>query len=387
MCFGFKKSRKFKPWSDLINSDFKDILILSYRDQGRFPNYYFPNLLEIELNTECIANAILPSFLFIDYYKWSKYNLYKEYQKLLTHPIRENYFDWNKLKVSIESLKPNKRPHIDWDLEHEYSNTDQKESYKVKLKDKKIKTFYGSDLFIISENSTTVFKVEKIDYLLSLDNEDKVFIQNLDEIQQNINIYEKIIDQKQQEVELEVIRKQFNLGDETAGRLWKVLLKNLAEDRGEDQLYSELKRYFETKRLKIVSQFHFKNSWINPQSESIAPLSKRVFLELCEYLKIPKIYFIIIQRIRNASKQSSRQSTRQMNQLLKDLFNDCCFDSDKLARDIIANRLEYYKANHPLDELGIDENYLVDNLVTLVELIRPELKLHELETIEKNNNE
>ena len=186
---------------------------------------------------------------------------------------------------------------------------------------------------------------------------------------------------------MEVIRKQFNLRDETAGRLWKVLLKNLAENQGEDQLYTDLKKYFETKGIKIVSQFHFKNSWINPQSESIAPLSKRVFIELCEYLKIPKIYFIIIQRIRNASKQSSRQSTRQMNQLLKDLFNDGCFDTNKNAREIITNRLEHYKANHPLDDLGIDENYLADNLVTLVELLLPELKLLELETIEKNNNE
>ena len=76
-----------------------------------------------------------------------------------------------------------------------------------------------------------------------------------------------------------------------------------------------------------------------------------------------------------------------MNQLLKDLFNDGCFDTNKNTRGIITNRLEYYNASHPLDDLGIDENYLADNLVTLVELILPELKLLELETIEKNNNE
>jgi hypothetical protein len=388
VCLGFTKSTKFKTWSDLINSDLKDILILSFRDQGRYPNYYYQNLLELDLDPESIAIAILPSFLFIDYYKWSKYNLYKEYHKLLTHPIRENHFEWVKLKNKIQELKPEQKLNIDWNLENEYSNSDQRESYKVKVKGQRVKTAYSSDLFIITEDAKTVYKVVKIDYLLSLDNEDnKAFIQNLDEIQQNINIYDKIVDKNQQEAELEVIRKQFNLGDETAGRLWKVLLKNLAEDQGENQLYSDLKKYFETKGIKIVSQFHFKNSWINPQSESIAPLSKRVFIELCEYLKIPKIYFIIIQRIRNASKQSSRQSTRQMNQLLKDLFNDGCFDTNNNAKDIITNRLEYYKVSHPLDDLGIDENYLADNLVTLVDLILPELKLLELETIEKNNNE
>lgn len=387
-CLGLKKTTKFKNWSGLINSDLKDLLILSYRDQGRYPNYYFPSLLELNLDSECITKAILPSFLFIHYYNWSKYNLYKDYQKLLTHSIREQHFEWNKLKNKIQELKPEQKLNIDWNLENEYSNSEQREAYKVKLKGQRVRTAYGSDLFIITEDSKTDYRVVKIDYLLSLDNEDsKVFIQNLDEIQQNINIYDKIVDKKQQEAELEVIRKQFNLGDETAGRLWKVLLKNLAEVQGEDQLYSELKIYFETKGIKIVSQFHFKNSWINPQSESIAPLSKRVFIELCEYLKIPKIYFVIIQRIRNSSKQSSRQSTRQMNHLLKDLFNDGCFDTDSNLRKIITNRLEYYKVNHPLDDLGIDENYLADNLVTLVELIKPELKLVELETIERITNE
>jgi hypothetical protein len=388
VCLGLTKSTKFNTWSDMLNSDLKDFLILSYRDQGRYPNYYFPSLLELELNSECNARAILPSFLFIHYYIWSKYNLYKEYHKLLNHSTRENHFEWNKLKNKIQELKPELKLNINWNLENEYSNSDQRESYKVKVKGQRERTFYSSDLFILADNTKTHHKVVKIDYLLSIDNEDsKVYIQNLDEIQQNINIYDKIVDKKQQEAELEVIRKQFNLSNETAGRLWKLLLKNIANVKGEENLYNELKSIFESKGVKIVSQFHFKNSWINPQCESIAPLSKRVFIELCDYLKIPKIYFVIIQRIRNASKQSSRQSTRQMNQLLKDLFNDGCFDNGKNAREIINNRLAFYKSNHPLDELGIDENYLADNLVTLTELIQPELKLVELENIEKISNE
>lgn len=385
---GLTNSTKFKTWSELINSNSKNLLFLSYKDQGRYPNYYYPNLLELDLDSECIARAIFPSFIFINYYNWSIYNLYKESHKLLTHPIREQYFEWIKLKIKIQELKPEQKLNIDWNLENEYSNSDQRESYKLKLKGQKVRTAYSSDLYITTEDTQTVYKVVKTDYLLTIDNEDnKVFIQNLDEIQENINIYDKIVDKKQQESELEVIRKQFNLVDETAGRLWKVLLKNLAEAQGEDQLYIELKKHFESKGIKIVSRFHFKNTWINPQSESIAPLSKRVFIELCEYLRIPKKYFIIIQRIRNASKQSSRQSTRQMNQLLKDLFNDGCFDTDRNPKEIINNRLDYYKANHPLDELGIDENHLATNLVALVELIQPELNLIELETIEKTSNE
>jgi len=387
-CFGLSRDLKFKSWSDLLNFDSNYFLILSYRDQGKYPNYYYPNLLEVELDSEKTLRAILPSFLFGPYYSWSKYYLLKEYHKLLTHPIRESHFEWSKLKNKLKELKPIQKLNIDWNLENEYSNTEQRDTYKIKLKGQKVKTAYESDLFIISNDKNTHLKVVKTDFLLSHEKDDsKIYVQYLNEIQENINIYEKIVNQQQQEEELDVIRKQFNLSDETAGRLWKVLLKNLADKIGEDELYSELKNYFETKGLKIVSQFHFKNSWINPQSISIAPLSKRVFIELCEYLKIPRIYYVIIQRIRNASKQSSRQSTRQMNQLLKDLFNDCCFDNNKIASEIINNRLEHYKANHPLDELGIDEIFLVDNLVTLVELIQPELNLVELETIEKVTNE
>jgi hypothetical protein len=387
-CLSLTKSTKFIPWSDLLNSDLKNFLILSYRDQGRYPNFYYPNLLELEFDSKNNLNALLPNFLFLHHYNWSKYNLLKEYHKLLIHPIRDNYFEWNTLKNKIQTLKPLQKLNIDWNLENEYSNSEQRETFKIKLKNQRSKTFNSSDLFIVSENNNITRKVVKIDYLISIDKDDIItYVQSIDEIQENINIYEKIVDKKQQEKELEVIRKQFNLGDETAGRLWKVLLNNLAKEIGEDKLYSELKIYFQTKGLKIVSQFHFKNSWINPHSESIAPLSKRVFIELCEYLKIPKIYFVIIQRIRNASKQSSRQSTRQMNHLLKDLFNDGCFDNDQDARLIINCRLEYYKVNHPLDELGIDENHLADNLIALVDLILPELKLVELENIEKINNE
>ena len=385
---GLTRSIKLKTWSDLLNLNSHYFLILSYRDQGKYPNYYYPNLLEIEFDSETAINTVLPNFLFGHHYKWSKYYLLKEYHKTLSHPIRENYFEWNKLKNAIQTQKPEQKLNIDWNLENEYSNSEQRETFKIKLKNQKAKTFNSSDLFIISDDNNISRKVVKIDYLVLLESDDnKVHIQNLDEIQENINIYDKIVDKKQQEEELEVIRKQFNLSDESAGRLWKVLLKNIANAKGEENLYNELKSIFESKGVKIVSQFHFKNSWINPQSESIAPLSKRVFIELCDYLKIPKIYFVIIQRIRNASKQSSRQSTRQMNQLLKDLFNDGCFDNEKNAREIINNRLAFYKSNHPLDELGIDENYLADNLVTLTELIQPELKLQELETIEKLSNE
>jgi len=378
------RSIKLKTWSDIPSITSNSIIFLSYRDQGKYPNYYFPNLIEFEFSNEKIASAILPNFLFGQHYNWSKYYILKDYHKYLIHPTRQNQFDWNQLKSTIQGLRPESKLNIDWNLEYEFSNTNQRDTYKVKIKDQRAKTFNSSDLFIVKIGENLNYQVVKMDYLLSLDITDgQYFIQNLDEIQEDINIYDKIADTKQQEEEINIIRNKFKLGDESAGRLWKILLKNIADSIGEDNLYNDLRIHLEKKGLKIVSLFHFKNSWINPQSESIAPLSKRNFIELCEYLNIPKIYFVIIQRIRNASKQSSRQSTRQMNQLLKDLFNDGCFNEGNNSREIINIKLSHYKMNHPLDELGIDENYLLENLVTLTELIQPELKLLELETIEK----
>lgn len=385
--FGLTRSNRLISWSGFSNLKSDQLLILSYRDQGKFPNCFYPNIIESSIPVNTKVSAIFFNFFFGNQYNWSKYYLLKDLHKYLNHSIRQNSFAWHKFRNTIETIRPKEKLKMDWNLEYEYLSVENRETYRVKLKNQRAKTYNSSDLFIFKDSEESNYIVVKADKLLSLITKDEHFyIQNLDEIQENINIYEKISDQSQQEEELNIIRKQFHLGDESAGRLWKTLLKSIAAAKGEDFLYNELKIHFENKGLKIVSFFHFKNSWINPQSESIAPLSKRIFIELCEYLNIPKVYFVIIQRIRNASKQSSRQSTRQMNQLLKDLFNDGCFNENANKKEIINNKLSFYKLNHPLDELGIDENYLLENLVTLTELIQPELNLLELESIEKHES-
>lgn len=379
------KSNKLVSWTDIKNINPLSTLILAYRDQGKFPNYYYPNIIESEFSAETNISAILLNFFFSRHYNWSKYNLLKDLHKYLNHTIRQTFFEWNKLKTTIQSFRPESKLNIDWNLEYEFSNSENRETFKLKLKGQSAKTCNGSDLYIYRISTEDKPRIEKINWIYDHIDfiENKFLVQKLDDILDEFNPFEKMISAHQQEEELDIIRKQFNLGDESVGRLWKILLKRIADSKGDKILYDQLKIYFESKGLKIVSFFHFKNSWINPQSESIAPLSKRIFIGLCEYLKIPRIYFVIIQRLKNASRQSSRQSTRQMNCLLSDLFNDGCFDAGINIREIISNKLSYYINNHPLDELGIDESYLLENLITLTELIQPELKLLELESIEK----
>lgn len=375
---------KLRSWSDLKDIEGGDILILSYQDQGKFPYYFYPNVIETTVSNEVTIYAIYHKFLFSNRYQWAKYYVAKDIHKLTNHPIRQKYFQWQRLKDSINDLRPQNPDNTNWDLEQQYSGNTEREIIKLKLKGERERTYNSSDFFIYSFDEKQTFRVDKIGFVCeTLDEDDTCYLLSLDEIQESINLFEKMVDTSQQEGELNIIRQQFQLNDSETGRLWKLLLKKRALSSNEETLYNELKTFLENKGLKIVSSFHFKNNWLNPESESIAPLSKKVFIELCNFLNLPKTYFILIQRLRNASKQSNRQSTRQMNRLLQDLFNDGCFDEKVDTKQIITKNLENYKKRHLLDELGIDEKYLGENLIALVELIRSEVKLKELEKFKK----
>lgn len=374
---------KLVSWSAFKTIENEATLILSYQDQGKYPYYFYPNVIETTISRPITVEAVFHKFLFSNRYKWAKYNISKEIHKLTDHPIRKRYFHWERLKDSIKNLRPQKDDDTNWDLEQQYSGNSERETIKLKLKNEREKTFNSSELFIYSADNSS-FKVEKIgDIIDTIDEDAKYFVQNLDGIQENINIYDKMIDTKQQEEELNIIRQQFPVENESTGRLWKILLQQKAQSLGENMVYDDLKKYLEAKGLKIVSLNHFKNNWLDPESDSMAPLSKKVFIELCGFLGLPKIYFTLICRLRNVSKQSTRQSTLQMNRLLQDLFNNDCFDDGVDLNKIIAANLENYKRKHPLDELGIDERYLGDNLIALVELIKPEITLKEMEKFKK----
>jgi len=375
-------------WNDIDFKTDRRIFILAYRDQGRYPYYFYPNLLENELSYLDNVQAIFFSNFFKLKYDWAIYSLNRSRYKTISHNIRVEYFRWKELGDKIKSLKPQKHDSTIWDLENEYSNTESRPSVKVKYQGFKRKQSYiQSDLFIVRYDDDAVYKVERIQDIADTDlSEVNLSIQHLEVIQNDINIYEKFYDINKQEEELKIIRAQFNISDTEAGRLWKVLLKEKGDDQGIDSLYQELKTYFRKNGLKMISLGHFKNTWINPESASLAPLQKKVFVSLCDFLGIPKSYYIIMQRIKNASKQASRQSTRQMNFLLKDLFNHGCFDDIESAPIILEKKLGFYKREHPLDEIGIDESQLLDNLVSLVQLIHPEIKVRNVEYFETESS-
>ena len=388
-CFGLMKIAKFKTWSNLTNFDLNVLVILSYRDQGRYPNYYFPNLQELDLDSECIAKGILPCFLFKHYYNWSKYNLYKEYHKLLTHPIREQHFEWNKLKNKIQELKPEQKLNIDWNLENEYSNSDQRETFKIKLNNQRTKTYHSSDYIIFSEINSDKPRIDRVKWFYeNIDLEDtKYKIQKLDELLDEFNPAERLIDTTQQEKELEIIRKELGLESETAARIWKILLRKKADNIGVDSLYEELNSLFIKNNIPLVRKSYFVDSWINFETTTLMPRGNKVVKVLFDYLNLNINYRLILYRLKNASISGKIEATKKYSRLLKDLFYDGCFDEHAPLKSIIESRIQYYQNNYSLEELGIDNESPFSGLTTLIQLIQPELKLTELENIERITNE
>lgn len=386
---GYPKLIKFKSWSELTNDGYNTFLIVSYRDHGKFPNFYYPNLLEFEYSSKNNSTAILHNFLFANHYGWAIFNILKDYHKYLNHSIRNTHFDWKELSKTISSIKPESNFQIDWNLENEYSSTDSRETYRVKLKNQKPKIYHNSDLLIYNEINTEKTRVQRIKWFFeNVDfDESKYKIQKLDELLNDFNPAERLIDTTEQELELEIIRKQLGLENEAAGRIWKILLRNRSQLLGIEYLYNEIKLIFDKNKIPLVSINHFKNSWLNIESESLMPRGNKVFKILCEYLDLNNSYRLILYRLKNASISGKIEATKKYSSLLKDLFADGCFDLNASTKTILQSNIQQYKNNHSLDELGINPVSPLSDLITLVELIQPELKLIELETIEKLKNE
>ena len=386
--FSIKDGKNIKTWADLNEINSGSIVILSYRDQGKYPNYFYPNLFELEAKIK--VTAILQVLFFGIQFKWAEYFLLKDYYKNLFHSFRNSHFDWGGLNEIISNLKPHTKLNIDWELENEYSYSDHREGYKVKLSNNKSKLYHSSDLVIYSETEIYNPRIERIKWLYeNLDFEESEFkIQKLDELLDEFNPAEKLIDTTKQEEELFEIRKELGLNNESAGRIWKTLLNRKLVSTDLERLYVELKTLFDRNDIPLVSMNHFKNTWLNIDSDSLVPRGNKVFRILCDYLGLKANYRLILYRLKNISISGKIEATKKYSRLLKDLFSDGCFNNFdvknlEVTSDILMNRIQYYRENHIFDELGIDNENPIIGLLTLIELIQPELKFNKLESIVK----
>lgn len=380
-----RSNRKFINWDNLEKNSASEIFILSYRDQGNFNYHFYPNINEITVSENTAIKGLLPALFFKKHYEWSKYNLANDYFKILDHPIRHNHFNWDQLKRKIQEVKPENTTDISWDLESDYSASDTRITYRIVFDSNRHNTCNPSDLHIYYEDDNKQKRIQPIRWVyenLELE-ESRLFVQKLDELIEEFNPAERLIDTKQQENDLDIIRNQFNLGEESAGRLWKILLERKAAISSAENLYNNLKTIFSKNNLSMVNQSYFESTWINPESESLVPRGNKAFKLLCNYLGLPTTYLRIIYTIKNRNISGRRNATRIYSRLLKDLINDGCFDEGANPEQILITKIDYFKNNHNLDELGIDEEDPLTGLITLVELIKPELSYNEVKNIEK----
>lgn len=379
------RRRNYINWDNIESSANGHIVLLSYRDQGNFNHHFYPSINEINLNNEALTDFILHAFLFKQTYDWSQYNLLNDYQKTLDHQIRRSFFEWDALKNKIFQLKPEKTIDISWDLESDYSSPDTRTTFRISFTDNTRMTCNPSDLIIYREGESDRIRIATIKWIYeNIDfSNDLLCVQKLDDLIDEFNPAEKIIDTAQQNKDLEIIKKQFEIREEDAGRLWKILLSRKVKNYGVSQLYDELKTLFKRYNLDIVSPNQFESTWIQPTSESLVPRGNKVFKVICDYLELPITYRRIIYTIKNRTIKGKRNATRIYIKLLKDLFNDGCFDEKANPTQILSHKMDYYKHNHNLDELGIDEVKPLKSLHTLIELIQPELSCNKISNIEK----
>ena len=372
-------------WFDIDVSTEREVLILDYRDLGPFPYNINPNIFENMFVNSPLIMCLFLSFLFENKFKWTRFNYQKDLINIFDNPVRNNHFQWYELYKENQKLRPQNEDNIKWEIENEYQGNRELNSIKIKYEwPKKSRSYHASELFIVRQDNEKALKIRRLDDLSDEDlNETTLEVQMIDEIYQEFNLYDKLTNKDREEKELAIIRSKFNLDkSESAGRLWKILLKKKSEELGINTLYEKLKSIINKKDLKIVSYNTFLNIWLNPDSKSIIPREKKVFFNLCEYLELPLSYFRIMLRLKNVEIQSSRNSNKQMNSLLSDLVNDGCFNESGSVIEILSKNIGKYIEKHDFDEIGIGQENMVNELKALVELLKPYLKLTKVEKIE-----
>jgi hypothetical protein len=374
-------------WDKDIPAKSKHILVIYYRDSGPYPFKITPNISEHSITSKSQVDFLLMRMFFENRFHWYKYEINKALIDILKHPIREQFFEWEKLLYRNNASKPQKKDQISWTAESNFQNDNDRSILKIKyVRSSKLKSFPLSELFISEIEEDGKLKVYPIDDLMELNLSGiHLRVQQLEELYAEFNLYERLADTKKEEGELKVIRNAYGLSEkETPVRLWKVLLKRETNYKGENEVYDELTKLIKARGRNIVSREHFKRVWLEPDCETMIARGKTVFRTVCEYLKLPKSYLLIMYRLYNQDKLSKTKSSKQMNALLRDLFNDGCFDRDVDNRKVLSLRKDYYLTNHDIEGIGIHFEAVVDNLSTLVELLRPNLNLKEVERIELN---
>ncbi|QEM09079.1 hypothetical protein [Mucilaginibacter rubeus] len=349
-------------------------LLLDYYDLGPIPDTYAYNVLELKDDGDRQFVGLFLNVLFGRRHRQARYELDRHLTNILEHPIRSEHFDWGLLHQQIRASRPAEAIRY-YEFDDWYEQQPQ-QSISIKLGDR-TRTFPYSELFVIKgaeDDRHCVKRIGDID-ATALDR-NPILAQCLTDLYVDFNIYGRLVNAAQQAEDLRVILQKFNMPEDMpAMRLWKELLAARVGANGLGVVYRELTSLLQDAGKQIVDKGHFLKNWAAPESASSLPRGRVIFRTICAYLELPASYQRIAVNLYNQEKLRKIRTSRQMNVLLRDLINDGCFDDGADVQALLNKEKQRYLRSHDLESNGIAIDKAVDELSTLVELLRPQLAL------------
>lgn len=360
------------------------LLLLDYYDLGPIPDTYAYNLMELSNDDERQFIGLFLNVLFGRRHRQARYELDRHLADILEHPIRAGHFEWGLLHQRIMTTRPTEsiRYH---ELDDKYEQQQPQQSISITL-GSRTRTYSYSELFVLKDVGQNRLYVRRIGEIEAntLD-QNPILAQCLTDLYVDFNIYGKLVNAAQQAEDLRVVLYKFGMEpDLPAMMLWKELLFAQVQAKGMEQVYLDLGTLLRSEGKQIVDKAHFIKNWAEPDSGPSLPRGRAIFRTICQYLDLPKNYQRIAVSIYNQEKLQKIRSSRQMNILLRDLINDGCFNDNTSVPVILDLEKQRYLRSHDLESIGIATEKAVDELSTLVELLRPQLNLYPVKMINLN---
>jgi hypothetical protein len=373
----FRKTT-FVKWKDIDPGYTGNVIILEYRDPGRYPFQLYPNIFEFALSEAESINAIFPAMFFQHNHDYAKFEYSRTLcQKVLHHPVRTTHFKWNELIENIKRERFDNATAYLWDFDNNYANAADRDQVLITFATGAKRSFYPTELFVA--------KYKDSDRLFSLKAEDiageeiapkSLYIQPLDDLYEGLNLF---VTTNEEESEIKELKQGFDLTpQDPENSMWKILLRRKAGELGANEVYAQLKVDLSRLGLPFIKETYFAEEWLDPESEFLIPRSKKVFKVVCNYIGLPEVYFRVMLKKRASERLASRKSTAQMNRLIARLVEMGLFNDERPACDFDEDFLEKYD----LEDIGFNRSMVTTELYALADLCKSNLQLKEVLTAE-----
>jgi hypothetical protein len=369
--------RSFITWETIRDEHKDSLVILDYRDTGRYPFRIHPNIHELIRHEDQKVKGIFIKEFFERNYKRTYYDYSTTlFNTVLSHSYRSDLIDFENLRGELEDLKDafSEENPIDTDNDYLHQN---RETICVYYPENKTKRYSIYQQFIVKDPLSGDFSVIDGEELFSRVQDKPLLLQPIEDAYQGINLFRRTENENQK---LQHVKEKFSIDEDLADeQLWKQLLSDKRKEIGSEKVYIDLREKIGTKGGRMVSKHTLREEWLDPESQTLVPRSKKVFKAICDYLDLPSEYFRVIQKLKAERRGEARESTRKMNKLIADLVNRGYFNAD-----INEDEWSRLSKEHDLEEIGIDLDHGEEELNTLVSLVKGNLSFSETRKAEKN---